>query len=88
MLEDGERFTDIAYGERARIAYDLGTWFVAFLVDRVGEEAFSVDFYDDLNALGFEGSFVENFGSSSEDVLAEFEDFLDLSIEEQLTIIP
>jgi hypothetical protein len=87
-LEDGERFTDIPYSERARIAYDLGTWFIAFLVDKVGVEAYSIDFFDDLNELGWEGSFVENFGMSSEDMLADFEVFLALPLEEQLSIIP
>jgi len=88
MLEDGERFTDIPYGERARVAYDLGTWFVAYLIDRVGEDAYRVGFYSDLNALGWEGSFQSNFGVSSAEVLNDFEVFLGAPLSEQLAIIP
>ncbi len=87
-LEEGESFTDIPYGERAQIAYDLGAWFNAFVVDRVGETTYRVDFYEDLYELGWEGSFVDNFGVSSEEMLADFEAFLDKPIEEQVDIIP
>lgn len=87
-LAEGERFYDIPYGERAHAAYDLGTWFIAFLIDRVGEEAYRVDFYDDLEELGWEGSFQANFGTSSKQMLAEFEVFLDAPLEEQMAIIP
>ena len=47
-----------------------------------------MNFYDDLNGLGFEGSFIENFGMSSAEFLDDFHAFLNLSIEEQLDIIP
>jgi hypothetical protein len=87
-LEAGERISDIPYGERARIAYDLGTWFVAYVIDLSGEEAFLVDFYLDLESLGFEGAFTQTFGSTSEEMLAGFDLFLDLPLEEQLSIIP
>jgi hypothetical protein len=33
MLESDERFSDIPYGERGRIGYDLGAWFIAYLND-------------------------------------------------------
>jgi hypothetical protein len=87
-LEEGERFTDIPYGERAMIAYDLGAWFNAFLVHRVGETTYRVDFYADLYEMGWEGAFVDNFGVASEEMLAEFETFLNKQLEEQLDIIP
>jgi hypothetical protein len=41
-----------------------------------------------LNDLGWEGSFVENFGVSSEQMLSDFDEFLELTIEEQLVILP
>ena len=47
-----------------------------------------MNFYDDLNKLGFEGSFIENFGRSSAEFLDDFHAFLNLSIEAQLDIIP
>jgi hypothetical protein len=88
MLEAGERFTDIPYGERARVAYDLGAWFIAYLIDLVGEEAYRIGFYSDLNDLGWEGAFQANFGVSSEDMLNDFEVFLELPHTEQMAIIP
>lgn len=87
-LAEGESFTEIPYGERARIAYDLGTWFIAFLIHQVGEDAFAVHFFDDLNDLGWDGAFEENFGRSSEAMLADFEVFLTLPLEDQLAILP
>ena len=32
LLEEGENFTEIPYSERAIIAYDLGAWFIAYLM--------------------------------------------------------
>jgi len=84
----GEGIADIPYGERGHIAYDLGAWFVAYLVNLVGEDTFRVGFHDDLNALGFEGAFVEHFGTSSQDMLDAFDTFLDLPLAEQLDILP
>ena len=88
QLEEGESIADISYGERAMVAYELGAWFIAFLIDRVGEEVYLNDFYDDLNSLDFEGAFVANFGMSSEEMLADFHAFLELPLSEQLAIIP
>jgi hypothetical protein len=88
LLLPGERFSDIPYGPRARIGYDLGTWFVAYLIDQVGEDTYQADFYDDLNELGWEGSFLTNFGVSSQVMLDSFEEFLYGPLEDQLDIIP
>jgi len=88
-LKDGESIQDIPYGKRARIAYDLGSWFIAFTISKSSEEAYRVKFYKDLNTKGFEGSFAKNFGSSSKDLLDEFHNtFLKLSLEDKLKIIP
>ena len=87
----GKRLEDIEYGEAndaTRFAYDLGAWFIAYLIHNVGIETYRVNFYDDLNELGFEGSFIENFGRSSAEFLDDFHAFLNLSIEAQLEIIP
>ena len=88
-LRDGESIKDIAYGERSHIAYDLGAWFIAFIINKTGEEAYRVNFFKDLNAKGFEGAFVKNFGASSNDLLDEFhKTFLKLSLEDKVKIIP
>ena len=88
-LKKGESITEIPYGERAMIAYDLGTWFIAYLIDRTSEEAYLKGFYRDLNREGFEGSFQKNFGLSSDAMLEAFhQTFLPLSEEEKLKILP
>ena len=87
-LQNNESIVDIPYGPRGHIAYDLGSWYVAYIINQTSEDAYLNGFYDDLNELGWEGSFVENFGISSEQMLSDFEDFLALPIEEQLEIIP
>ena len=87
-LQNNESIVDIPYGPRGHIAYDLGSWYVAYIINQTSEDAYLNGFYDDLNELGWEGSFVENFGISSEQMLSDFEDFLTLPIEEQLEIIP
>ena len=87
-LQNNESIVDIPYGPRGHIAYDLGSWYVAYIINQTSEDAYLNGFHDDLNELGWEGSFVENFGMSSEQMLSDFEDFLTLPIEEQLEIIP
>ena len=88
-LREGESIKDIPYGKRGRIAYDLGAWFIAFIINKTSEEDYLVKFYRDLNSKGFEGSFIKNFGSSSKDLLDEFHyTFLKLSIEDKMKIIP
>jgi hypothetical protein len=88
-LLEGESIKDIPYGKRGGIAYDLGAWFIAFIINKTSEEAYRVKFFRDLNTKGFEGSFVKNFGASSKDLLDEFHNtFLKLSLEDKMKIIP
>ena len=88
-IRDGESIKDITYGERSHLAYDLGAWFIAFIINKTSEEAYRVNFYKDLNTKGFEGAFVKNFGASSDDLLDEFhKTFLKLGVEEKIKIIP
>ena len=88
-LKQGETIRDIPYGRRGHIAYDLGAWFVAFVIGKSSEDAFLIDFYGDLNELDFEGSFERSFGASSQELLKEFHDrFLKLPEAKMLEIIP
>jgi hypothetical protein len=68
--------------------YSIGAWFVAYLESKHSAEDYSVNFYDDLNSLGFEAAFVKNYGKSSTDYLAEFEIFINQPMDEILKIIP
>ena len=88
-FKDGESIQDIPYGKRVRIAYDLGAWFIAFIIGKTSEEAYRVKFFRNLNTKGFEKSFVKSFGASSKGLLDEFHNtFLKLSLEDKLNIIP
>ena len=88
-LRRGESIRDIPYGRRARVAYDLGTWFIAFIISKSSENAYRVRFFKDLNAEGFEGAFLKSFGQSSQELLGEFHGhFLNLDLEEMMKIIP
>lgn len=88
QLQEGESIRDIQYGRRGSIAYDLGAWFVAFVIDKSSEDAFRIGFFQELDRLGFEASFERNFGSTSEQMLKEFhENFLQQPKAEMLKIL-
>ena len=75
--------------EKTHIAYDIGAWFIAFLIHKTNEETYRVKFFKNLNEMGFEKSFINSFGSSSDKLLEEFHNkFLKLSTEDMLKIIP
>ena len=87
-LFENELISDISYGERAYIAYDLGTWAIAYLISIVDIETYRSNFYNDLNEYGWEESFNINFGMTSDEFLIAFHEFLELNINDQLSIIP
>jgi hypothetical protein len=87
-LYENEFISEIPYGDRAYIAYDLGAWAIAYLISIAGIEKYRIDFYNTLNDYGWEESFITNFGISSNEFLINFHEFLSLDIEEQLNIIP
>ena len=66
----------ITYKKDKNIAYDIGSWFIAYLYSKEGEGKHKNDFYKDLDKLGFEGSFVKNFGKSSDEYIEEFNKFI------------
>ena len=87
-LFENEFISEIPYSNRAYIAYDLGAWSIAYLISIVGIETYRVDFYNSLNEHGWENSFIINFNMTSNEFLINFHEFIQLSIQEQLTIIP
>ena len=74
----------LTYKKGKNVAYDIGSWFIAYLIHHEGEEKHRVGFYNDLDKLGFESSFKKNFGKSSDDYIKEFNEFI---IQPQLKII-
>tara|TARA_B100001769_G_scaffold269796_1_gene260110 strand:+ start:134 stop:1120 length:987 start_codon:yes stop_codon:yes gene_type:complete len=91
FLALGIRIEDIQFSDgfpNTQYAYELGAWFTAFLIHHAGLETYLVNFHNDLNDLGFEQSFVVNFGESSQQFLDDFHSFLSLPISEQIQILP
>ena len=88
-LRKGENIRDIPHGGRARIAYDLGAWFIAFLISRSSEDAYRVKFFKLLEKRGFEAACRDSFGWASHALLDDFhENFRSLELPQQLKIIP
>ena len=87
-LFENEFISEIPYGDRAYIAYDLGTWAIAYLISIVDMESYRINFYNGLNEQTWEESFFNSFNRTSNEFLIDFHEFLNLNLEEQLSIIP
>ena len=81
---------DVNYSTRETCSpYRLGAWGVAFLLDKVNDQdAFWKTLWPNINEMGWDGAFEYTFGLTMEEFNQEFLEFLELSIEEQLEIIP
>ena len=83
------KLNQFTYQECNQAGYELGSWGVAFLINKVNNPNILLDtFYPNLKQLGFEDAFNLSFGYSAEEFYEEFDTFLELPIEEQLEIIP
>jgi len=69
------------------IGYDIGSWFAAYLINDVGQEKI-FEFYESLDKLGFENSFIKSFGKSYRDYVDDFERFLKMPIDDIFKIFP
>ena len=86
----GKKLQDFKYGDDcSNVGYDLGTWAVAYLIDKINKPNILIEtFYPNLAEVDFESAFNRSFGYSTSEFYSEFESFLELPIEEQLKIIP
>ena len=75
-FSSSQKLNEFTYDNERRLAYDIGTWFVAYLVHREGEAALKDAFYNDLDRYGFAGSFQRNFGKSADAYVVEFNEFI------------
>ena len=64
----------------------IGAWFVAYLISNVGE-ARIMEFYENLDELGFDEAFISYFGKPYREYIEEYESFLQRSPEEILAIL-
>ena len=86
----GRKLEDFKYGnDCSNVGYDLGTWAVAYLIDKINNPNILLEtFYPNLAEMDFESAFNLSFGYSTSEFYSEFESFLELPLEEQLKIIP
>ena len=69
-----------------QIAYEIGAWFVAYLVNEHGEDKI-LEIYSMYEEFGFEKSFEMQFGKDYRTYLNEFYEFLDLSEDQIMAIL-
>ena len=83
----GKSLRELGYDETFN-SYDILTWFVAYLIHNTSEETFRVDFWTQIEDLGFEEAFKSNFGKSADEMILEFDIWVDQPVEVLLEIIP
>lgn len=71
----GMKLNDIGWVDDAHMGYQMGALFVAYLIDKVGEEEIYA-FYRNINDLKFEAAFELHFGQPYTDYIDEFEVYL------------
>ena len=72
----------------ADFAYDIGFWAHAYLANKFGSDTLLDTFYPNLQKLDWEGAFERAYGMSSEEFYKDFKMFLNLPLNEQLSILP
>ena len=92
MSHDGYNGQDVpldelTYSSQVNV-YDVGCWFIAYLIHNEGTEAFIDGFYGDLDELGFDAAFEMHFNSTKDDYLAEFEVFFAQPADDVMAIFP
>ena len=81
----GETLDQIGYDAQVNV-YDVGAWFIAYLIHNEGVDAFIDGFYGDLDELGFNAAFEANFNKTRSDYLTEFDTFFAQSAEDVMAI--
>jgi len=70
------------------LKYTMGTLATAYAISISSHESVMIDYWDDLSEHGPEKSFERNVGLTLEEFYLKFEEFLDMSNVEQLSLIP
>ena len=89
--ENGVKLNNITFSGNPepidkQIAYEIGAWFVAYLVNEHGEEKI-LDIFSMYEEFGFEKSFEMQFGKDYRTYLEEFYEFLDLPEDQLMGIL-
>ena len=87
--DSGRKLYDFRYGGDDHIvAYGIGAWFIAYLVDQEGVEKI-FELYANLEELGgFENSVAAIYGKTHIEYLDDFDVFLDKPQSEIMSLIP
>lgn len=79
---------EVRYIKSGDLRYSIGSWAVAYLLNRAGDSDILLDiFHPYVAELGWEGAFVKTFGITSDTFYAEFDAFLLLPYDEQVKIL-
>ena len=78
---------NIKFDEHANFGYQLGAWFVAYVMSEHDEQTL-LDFYQNIHIDTFEDNFIMHFGTPYREYVDEFERFLQQAPEELLSILP
>ena len=89
--ENGVKLNNITFSGNPepidkQIAYEIGAWFVAYLVNEHGEEKI-LDIFSMYEEFGFEKSFEMQFGKDYRTYLEEFYEFLELPEDQLMGIL-
>ena len=90
MLQNCPNFKleDLNYGNVCS-PYDFGAWGVAYLLNKIDNQyAMQEIFWPNINDMGYYPAFEKTFGLTFDEFNNEFHEFLKLSIDDQLPIIP
>tara|TARA_Y100000996_G_scaffold405396_1_gene380499 strand:- start:254 stop:1459 length:1206 start_codon:yes stop_codon:yes gene_type:complete len=90
MLQNCPNFKleDLNYGNVCS-PYDFGAWGVAYLLNKIDNQyAMQEIFWPNINDMGYYPAFEKTFGLTFDEFNNEFHEFLKLSIDDQLLIIP
>ena len=69
-------------------AYSGGAWAHAYLAHKHGADRLLEVFYPNLEEMGFEEAFIYTYGQELMDFYIEFDEFLQLPLDDQLAILP
>ena len=87
-LISGKKINEFTWnGEEKKMGYELGAWFVAYLIEQVGEDAV-YRFWENLESQGkFEIAFEKYFGKKYEVYIDDFNSFLNEPKDEIITLL-
>lgn len=83
----GIKLYNIKFDENAHFGYQLGAWFVAYVMSEHDEQVL-LDFYQNIHVDTFEDNFIMHFGTPYREYVDEFEIFLQQDPENLLSILP